>query len=114
LNSVVNGIHALPSQFTGGEGAVTGQEVRINVTFNTPFVLGPDHVFFRPEVDLGNAPATSSGSPRPGRSADRGPHRSGPTSKAGSATTGRERWGPTGSGSAPTSPIRARSTPPSR
>jgi hypothetical protein len=55
LNSVVNGIHALPSQFTGGEGAVTGQEVRINVTFNTPFVLGPDHVFFRPEVDLGNA-----------------------------------------------------------
>jgi hypothetical protein len=55
LNSVVNGIHAAPNQFTGGEGAVTGQEVRFNVTFNTPFVLGPDHVFFRPEVDLGNA-----------------------------------------------------------
>jgi hypothetical protein len=55
LNSVVNGIHAAPNQFTGGEGAVTGQEVRFNVTFNTPFVLGPDHVFFRPEVDLGNS-----------------------------------------------------------
>jgi hypothetical protein len=54
-NSVVNGIHAAPNQFTGGEGAVTGVEVRFNVTFNTPFVLGPDHVFFRPEVDLGNA-----------------------------------------------------------
>jgi hypothetical protein len=54
-NSVVNGIHALPNQFTGGEGAVTGQEVQFNVTFNTPFTLAPDHVFFRPEVNLGNA-----------------------------------------------------------
>jgi hypothetical protein len=55
-NSVVNGIHAAPNQFTGGEGAVTGTEVKFNVTFNTPFTLGPnDHVFFRPEVDLGSA-----------------------------------------------------------
>jgi PEP-CTERM motif-containing protein len=54
-NSVVNGIHAIPNQFTGGEGAVTGAEVRIDITFTTPFVLGPDHVFFRPEVELGNA-----------------------------------------------------------
>lgn len=54
-NSVVNGINPLPSQFTGGEGPVTGLEVEFDVTFNTPFVLGPDHVFFRPEVDLGSA-----------------------------------------------------------
>ena len=54
-NSVVNGIFAKPNQFTGGEGAVTGEEVQFNVTFNTPFVLGADHVFFRPEVDLGSA-----------------------------------------------------------
>jgi hypothetical protein len=54
-NSVVNGIHPIPNQFTGGEGAVTGLEVRFNVTFLTPFVLDPDHVFFRPEVDLGSA-----------------------------------------------------------
>jgi PEP-CTERM motif len=54
-NSVVNGINAIPNQFTGGEGAVTGTEVQFNITLNTPFVLGPDHVFFRPEVDLGNA-----------------------------------------------------------
>ena len=55
-NSVVNGINALPNQFTGGEGAVTGQEVQITVTFNTPFLVGAaDHDFFRPEVDLGNA-----------------------------------------------------------
>jgi hypothetical protein len=55
-NSVVNGIHALPNQFTGGEGPVTGMEVRINVTFTTPFLVGvTDHDFFRPEVDLGSS-----------------------------------------------------------
>lgn len=54
-NSVVNGINPIPNQFTGGEGAVTGQEVQFNVTFTTPLSLGPDHVFFRPEVDLGSA-----------------------------------------------------------
>ena len=54
-NSVVNGINAMPNQFTGGEGPVTGTEVQFNITFSTPFVLGPDHVFFRPEVDLGTA-----------------------------------------------------------
>lgn len=54
-NSVVNGIHALPNQFTGGEGAVTGEEVQFNLTFTVPFTLAPDHIFFRPEVDLGDA-----------------------------------------------------------
>jgi hypothetical protein len=53
-NSVVNGINAKPNQHTGGEGPVTGIEVQFNVTFTTPFTLGPGHVFFRPEVDLGN------------------------------------------------------------
>jgi hypothetical protein len=55
-NSVVNLINPKPNQFTGGEGAVTGLEVRFNITFTTPFVLASgDHVFFRPEVDLGSA-----------------------------------------------------------
>jgi PEP-CTERM motif len=54
-NSVVNGINPIPNQFTGGEGGLSGKEVQFNITFNTPFVLGPDHVFFRPEVDLGAA-----------------------------------------------------------
>jgi hypothetical protein len=54
-NSVTSGPNAAPNQFTGGNGPVTGEEVEFDVTFNTPFVLGPDHVFFRPEVDLGNA-----------------------------------------------------------
>jgi hypothetical protein len=54
LNSVINGIHPLPSVFTGGEGPKTGVEVEFDVSFTTPFLLGPDHVFFRPEVDLGS------------------------------------------------------------
>jgi hypothetical protein len=54
-NSVVNGINALPNQFTGGEGAVTGEEVQFNLTFIVPFTVGADHIFFRPEVGLGNA-----------------------------------------------------------
>ena len=53
-NSVINGIFPAPNQFTGGEGPVTGEEVQFDVTFNTPFTLGPDHVFFRPEVDVGD------------------------------------------------------------
>jgi hypothetical protein len=54
-NSVINGVNPKPNQFTGGEGAVTGQEVEFDVHFPSPFQLGADHVFFRPEVDLGNA-----------------------------------------------------------
>ena len=54
-NSVANGINPLPNQFNGGEGAVTGEEVQFNVTFTTPLLLGPDHVFFRPEVGLGSS-----------------------------------------------------------
>jgi hypothetical protein len=56
FNSVVNGINPLPNQFTGVDGPVTGQEVQFNVHFNTPFSLNAhDHIFFRPEVDLGSA-----------------------------------------------------------
>src|SRR5579864_4359626 len=51
-NSVVNGINKSPNQFTGGEGAVTGEEVRLDVTFTPQIVLSPDHYFFRPEVGL--------------------------------------------------------------
>ena len=54
-NSVVNGIHPLPNQFTGGEGAVSGEEVQFNLSFTMPLSVGADHIFFRPEVDLGNS-----------------------------------------------------------
>jgi PEP-CTERM motif len=47
-NSIVNGI----SVGAGGEGAVTGQEVRFNVSFSTPFELPADHYFFVPQVEL--------------------------------------------------------------
>ena len=51
-NTVVNGIHASPNQFTGGDGPATGEEVLISVTFATPVDLTAAHYFFRPEVAL--------------------------------------------------------------
>ena len=53
-NSVLNGIHPSPDQTTGGEGPVTGEEVRFDVTFTPPIDLAPDHYFFRPEVEVAN------------------------------------------------------------
>lgn len=52
LNSVVNGINKFPNQATGGEGAVTGEEVNFSVTFTTPFNLPAGHYFFVPQVEL--------------------------------------------------------------
>jgi hypothetical protein len=51
-NSVLNDINKFPNQFTGGESAVTGEEVSFNVTFTTPFDLPADHYFFVPQVLL--------------------------------------------------------------
>lgn len=51
-NSVLNGIHPAPGFHTGGEGAVTGQQVTFNVAFTTPFTLPADHYFFVPQVQL--------------------------------------------------------------
>ena len=53
-NSVDTGINPLLNQRTGGEGAVTGQEVQFNVTFTSPLTLDPDHYFFVPQVSLGD------------------------------------------------------------
>lgn len=56
LNSVQpGGIHASPGQTTGGNGGVTGAEVRFNVTFVTPFDLPPGHYFFIPQVEVTSA-----------------------------------------------------------
>jgi len=65
LNSVVNGIHPKPGQFTGGEGSVTGQEVQFNVLFTTPIVLPADHYFFRPEVLLSSGNVLWLSAPKP-------------------------------------------------
>ena len=51
-NSVINGIHGIPNQTTGGEGSATGVEVQFNVTFATPFLLPADHYFFVPQVEV--------------------------------------------------------------
>jgi len=55
LNSVQpGGIHPSPLQTTGGNGALTGQEVQFNITFTIPFNLPADHYFFVPQVLLTN------------------------------------------------------------
>ena len=54
LNSVLNGIHPIPGFHTGGDGGVTGQEVQLNVNFQTPFILPANHYFFVPQVQLSN------------------------------------------------------------
>jgi hypothetical protein len=52
LNSVLNGIHPFPGQTTGGELAVSGQEIQFNVTLTTPLSLSPGQYFFIPQVQL--------------------------------------------------------------
>jgi hypothetical protein len=58
-NSVLNGIHPLPNQTTGGEGSVTGQEVTFVVTLRNPFLLPAGHYFFVPQVEL-SGPVSSN------------------------------------------------------
>lgn len=64
-NSVVNGIHPSPNQFTGGEGPATGEEVQFNILFKTPFTLPAGHYFFRPEVGLTSGDFLWLSAPRP-------------------------------------------------
>jgi len=49
-NSVLNGIHPLPNFHTGGEGAVQGQETRVDVALSNAFDLPAGHYFFVPQV----------------------------------------------------------------
>ncbi len=65
-NSIVNGIHRSLMPATGGEGAVTGEEVTINVTFTNPFVLDPGHYFFKPEAGLTSGTFLWLSTARPG------------------------------------------------
>ncbi len=64
-NSVLNGIHPQPGQLTRGEGAVSGQEVRFNITFSTPFDLAAGHYFFVPQVEVGNGEFMWLSAPKP-------------------------------------------------
>jgi hypothetical protein len=51
-NSVDLGIHPKPAQTTGGDGQVTGDEVRVDVTFTPALMLVAGHYFFVPQVLL--------------------------------------------------------------
>jgi hypothetical protein len=75
LNSIQpGGIHPKPGQTTGGDGAVTGQEVQFNISFTDPFELPADHYFFVPQVQVtggnffwlsGTRPIVAPGTPFP-------------------------------------------------
>jgi hypothetical protein len=64
-NSVLNGINKIPNQKTGGEGSVTGMEVRFTVNFTTPLSLPADHYFFVPQVMVNGGEFYWLSSPRP-------------------------------------------------
>ena len=49
------GIHPKPNQTTLGDGPVTGEEVKFDVDFTTPFSLPLDHYFFVPQVEIATA-----------------------------------------------------------
>jgi len=53
-NSVLNGIHPVPNQTTGGEGPVSGEEVLFSFDLTSPFSLPAGHCFFIPQVQLDN------------------------------------------------------------
>src|SRR5260221_635739 len=54
-NGVDVGIFPLTNQTTMGEGPVTGQEIRVDVTLTSPFDLPTNHYFFVPQVLLTDA-----------------------------------------------------------
>jgi hypothetical protein len=64
-NTVVNGIHPSPIQFTGGEGARTGEEVEIDITFTPPIFLPADRYFFRPEAQVTSGDFLYLSAPKP-------------------------------------------------
>jgi hypothetical protein len=63
-NSVLNGIHPLPTVFTGGEGPITGQEVQFSFSI-TSDMLAAGHYFFVPQVQLSTGDFFWLSAPRP-------------------------------------------------
>jgi len=64
-SALPGGIHPKPGQTTGGDGAVTGEEVQFDVTFSTPFDLPADHYFFIPQVEVSGGDFLWLSAPRP-------------------------------------------------
>ena len=65
-NTVINGINSKPAQLTHGEGPASGQQVAIDIIFDTPLFLLPGHYFFRPEVNVVDGNFLFLSSPRSG------------------------------------------------
>jgi hypothetical protein len=63
-NTVVHGINPNPSK-TGGEGATTGTEVEVTITFAKPILLPAGQYFFRPEVLVTGGDFLYLSAPRP-------------------------------------------------
>jgi hypothetical protein len=68
--TVVNGINKKPNQTTKGDGAASGEEVEITITFTPPIVLPApasplNHYFFRPEVQVTGGNFLYLSAPRP-------------------------------------------------
>ena len=64
-NTVINGINKFPQQLTRGEGAATGKQVELRITFSTPLFLPAGHYFFRPEVEVAGGNFLFLSAPRP-------------------------------------------------
>ncbi len=64
-NSILNGIHPIPGQTTGGDMAVTGQETTFNVTFHPAVNLAADHYFLVPQVRLASGDFFWLSAPKP-------------------------------------------------
>ena len=64
-NSVLNGINKSLTPQTEGEGPVTGQEVRFNLSFTSPFELPAGHYFFVPQVQITNGEFFWLSAPKP-------------------------------------------------
>ncbi len=66
LNSVQpGGIHPRPNQTTGGNGALSGEEVRLDVNFSVDVSLAADHYFFVPQVQLNTGDFYWLSAPKP-------------------------------------------------
>ena len=64
-NTVLNGIHPIPNQTTGGDGPATGAEVVFTVNFITPLTLPADHYFLVPQVQVTGGEFLWLSAPRP-------------------------------------------------
>ena len=64
-NSVVNAINPVPNQTTGGEGAIVGSEILVDVTFTPPLTLAAGHYYFVPQVEISGGGFYWLSSPKP-------------------------------------------------